>query len=313
MNFQTKKVNTQDLGEYLVAARKRVNLSVEDVFRFTKIQPKYILALEEGRLRDLPDKVYSKGFLRQLAKVYRVDQNKLLAQFADESGIESNLRMLPQEKASSLTPIMPRFVLSPKTITILLVSFLGLLSFAYLYFQVSSLNRPPYLEISSPAEEVADSGLLNVAGRTEPGSQVYLNGQPIVVRADGNFKESLSLGLGTNQLVIKSVNKFGRETELVRQVVYLKKEIAGTRTAKVLMLALKIGPSSSWIELAVDGRVEYSGTMAAGTEKLVAAKEKIRLSTGNAGATRVILNGDDLGVLGKEGEVLKNIEFTPAP
>ncbi len=35
------------------------------------------------------------------------------------------------------------------------------------------------------------------------------------------------------------------------------------------------------------------------------AQEKINLTTGNAGSTKVIFNEKDLGALGKEGEVLK--------
>ncbi|KKW29338.1 MAG: hypothetical protein UY73_C0022G0006, partial [Parcubacteria group bacterium GW2011_GWA2_52_8] len=45
----------------------------------------------------------------------------------------------------------------------------------------------------------------------------------------------------------------------------------------------------------------------------ITAKTKIVLTTGDAGSTRATLNGQDLGVLGKEGEVIRDIEFTPTP
>ena len=77
-----------------------------------------------------------------------------------------------------------------------------------------------------------------------------------------------------------------------------------------LTLEIAIGDSASWISVTADGREVISATMLAGSTRKITAKNRIVLTTGNAGTTRVFLNNRDLGFLGAEGEVLRDIEFT---
>lgn len=328
MTFTTKKVNTQDLGEYLEACRQKSGLSLPEVAKVTQVQPKYIIALEQGRFRDLPAAVYVKGFLASLAKIYRLDSGSIYKQFLTEQGIARNLAIAEPEKQKK-SPIS-LFVVSPKTLTILGAAILGLSSLTYLYFQVSSLKRPPSLEVFYPeADGTVNSSLFLVRGKTEPGASVYLNNQAIVVDATGNFRENLSLGPGTNQLVIRAVNKFDKETIISRSILLAEKDIAGSFTEAYdtsgevatstpenmeqtgLTLEILIGPEAAWIHIETDGgREEYSGTMLKGASRKIVAENKIVVTTGNAGSTRISLNDKDLGILGKEGEIIRDLEFT---
>lgn len=66
-----------------------------------------------------------------------------------------------------------------------------------------------------------------------------------------------------------------------------------------------------WIEIKVDDQAPFQGTFAAGTSKEIKGTEKIELvSIGNAGGLTVTLNGRDLPVLGKAGEVRRNVVLT---
>lgn len=308
--FTVKTVQTQTLGEYLLACRKRLGLELATVAKVSQVQPKFLEALEKGDYAVLPSAVYVRGFLRSLALVYRVSAGKLLEAFTAEYEIARNMHL--ESPGSIRSPfVLPRFIFSPKTLVVAGVSAIGFLSLTYLYFQVSSLRQPPMLEVYSPENDrLADSSLLLVHGKTESGATVYLNNQPIVVDAGGEFRENLSLAPGANLLVIRAVNKFQKETVVTRSIVLAKKEIAGILTPLILELAVS---KNTAITLAADGFQQYSGTLLAGTRKTVTAKDKIVLTTGNAGATRVIFNGNDMGVLGKDGERLADIEFTPTP
>ncbi|TSA46586.1 DUF4115 domain-containing protein [bacterium] len=268
---------------------------------------------------DLPATVYVKGFLRSLAQIYHSDPEVLLRQFVAERGIEDNLHMVEKAEERKARAIPRQLIITPKILAIAGLSLLGILSLGYLYFQVSSLRRPPPLEIVSPAADgTAASSLILVQGKTERGSSVYINDQLIVVDADGNFRENLSLGLGVNQLNIRSVNKFKQETRLVRSVVLAEGPAAGVTASSTgstlapkLGLEVSVGPKASVVLLVVDGREDFAGIMLPDAKKLITATEKIVLSTSNAGSTRVKLNGKDLGVMGKDGEIVKDIEFTP--
>lgn len=322
MNFTTKSVKTKTFSEYLQSCRTHLGLSVADVGKFAKIQPKYLAALEEGRFADLPSQVYVKGFLKSLAVVYRLDEHKLMNQFLEEYNVAETVEitLAPEKPQFSF----PRFVLSPKTLTIAGLALIGLASLGYLYFQVSSLSRPPFLSISQPeADGTVSSSLLVVEGKTEVGATVFLNGQIINVSADGNFRENLSLAPGVNKIMIKSINKFDKEMTVTRQVMLAEKEIAGSFTGAAIAtssltaeeqpevkLVIKVGPEASWIHLTADGAEEYSGTMLPGSSRTVNAQEKVMLTTGNAGSVSVRVNDKDYGVLGKAGETLRDLEFT---
>lgn len=318
MSFVTKKVKTQTLGEYLSSCRDHLGLSLEEAGRLSQIQPKFLAALEEGRYSDLPATVYVKGFLKSLAKFYRVKEGKLLEQFAAEHEIVHNTALAtPVDERGKF--FMPRLILSPRTLMVAGVVAVGILSLGYLYFQISSLSQPPILEVFSPSSDgTVDSSLLVVNGRTEAGASVYLNNQPIVADATGEFQENLSLAPGPNQLVIRAVNKFGRQTQISRSILLQEKQIAGSFTSNQgpnagLTVEVAIGGKPTWIYLEADGLEKYSGTMLAGAKQTISAQNKIVLTTGNAGATQVILNGKDLGILGKDGEVIRDIEFTSNP
>ncbi|KKW22557.1 MAG: hypothetical protein UY65_C0021G0010 [Parcubacteria group bacterium GW2011_GWA2_51_12] len=314
MSFITKKVQTETLGEYLRRSRTRLHYSLLEAAKFARIQPKFLTALEEGQYTALPAAVYVRGFLKSLADLYTISPHHLLEQYDHEQQIATNLKSRAETDPKEI--VIPRFILSPRTLISLGLVLLGVMSLSYLYFQVSSLSRAPRLEVYSPeADGIVNEANILVRGKTEPDATVYLNNQAIVTDVNGEFRENLSLGPGPNQLVIKSVNKFGKETSMVRSLQLQEKEIAGVSVGVPeedgeLTLEVIVGPASSWIYLEADGVEQFSGTMLPQSERRVRAKNNIILTTGDAGSTHVYLNGQDLGVLGKEGEVIRDIEFT---
>ncbi|KKM13109.1 hypothetical protein SY88_00715 [Clostridiales bacterium PH28_bin88] len=75
-------------------------------------------------------------------------------------------------------------------------------------------------------------------------------------------------------------------------------------------IALLVESDKCWIEVEVDGRQDFTGTLYAKDERTYSAEKSIKLILGNTGVVRVIFNGNDLGYLGKPGEVV-HVEFTP--
>ena len=60
---KTKKIN--ELGRKLKELREAQGITLEHASDATKIQKKYISAIEEGRLDELPKGPYCRSFLRQ--------------------------------------------------------------------------------------------------------------------------------------------------------------------------------------------------------------------------------------------------------
>ncbi len=74
------------LGEELRDARFALGLSVEDIAASLRIRRPYLVALEEGRVRDLPAPAYAVGFVRTYARALGLDEDEVVRRFREASG-----------------------------------------------------------------------------------------------------------------------------------------------------------------------------------------------------------------------------------
>jgi len=80
------------VGEELREARLTLGASVEDVAVRLRINRRYIHALEEGRLKDLPGPAYAVGFVRSYAAALGLDADEAVRRFRDMTGGAANGR-----------------------------------------------------------------------------------------------------------------------------------------------------------------------------------------------------------------------------
>ncbi|MBL6077747.1 helix-turn-helix domain-containing protein [Belnapia sp. T18] len=74
------------LGEELRDARFALGLSVDDIAASLRIRRPYLVALEEGRVRDLPAPAYAVGFVRTYARALGLDEDEVVRRFREASG-----------------------------------------------------------------------------------------------------------------------------------------------------------------------------------------------------------------------------------
>ena len=86
-------------------------------------------------------------------------------------------------------------------------------------------------------------------------------------------------------------------------------ESAKPKVYEGVEVGVQIGPNATWIRAEADGGEVFEGLVAAGVNKTFQAEEKVLLRTGNAGSTKVFVNGVKQESLGKEGEVAER-EYT---
>ena len=67
---------------------------------------------------------------------------------------------------------------------------------------------------------MVESDLVDVTGKTELDSEVFINNQKVILNQTGNFAVSIKLKEGINTLSIVAVNKLGKKTEDIRTVIY---------------------------------------------------------------------------------------------
>lgn len=73
-----------DIGEKLSEARKAKGMSISDVEKITKIQGRYLTAIEQNDYDKLPGDFYVRAFIRQYANVVGLDGKKLLESYQKE-------------------------------------------------------------------------------------------------------------------------------------------------------------------------------------------------------------------------------------
>ena len=80
------------VGEELRDARESLGVSLEEMADRLRINRRFIAALEEGRVRDLPGTAYAIGFVRSYARELGLDADEMIRRFRDGAGAASRPR-----------------------------------------------------------------------------------------------------------------------------------------------------------------------------------------------------------------------------
>lgn len=72
-----------EIGQKLRDARIDKGYTLDDLQQITKIQKRYLIAIEEGNFDALPGDFYVRAFVKQYAETVGLDSEKLLAEFND--------------------------------------------------------------------------------------------------------------------------------------------------------------------------------------------------------------------------------------
>ncbi|RVU69930.1 MULTISPECIES: RodZ family helix-turn-helix domain-containing protein [Lactobacillus] len=70
-----------DIGDKLRSAREAKGLSIADIEKATKIQSRYLTAIEQNEFDKLPGDFYVRAFIRQYAQIVGLDGKELLSEY----------------------------------------------------------------------------------------------------------------------------------------------------------------------------------------------------------------------------------------
>ena len=312
LEFETKKVPIETLGEYLSEVRGQLSLTLEEVAQKTGVYEKFIHYLESGKYSLLPPDVYVLGFLKKLAKVYAISEDSLIDQYKKERGIVDYAAQEKVQGRRGWREVVKQVSITPRLLTIGGTVSVGILAFFYILVQVFAINKTPSLEILEPKVDAVISGTtINVVGKTEPGIIVSINGQNVFVQQDGNFQTTIGVAPGQKELRVAAQNKFGKKNEhMIALRVEEASHVAGAQTTVPSDLQLELSfTKATKISVEKDGIQIPEELVPAQGVKTITASDKIIVTTTDAGSTVATLNGKLLGTLGKAGQKI-TIPFT---
>jgi cytoskeletal protein RodZ len=157
------------------------------------------------------------------------------------------------------------------------------------------LGPPDGTPEPSPKDSPAPSASPQATGSPGPIGPA----RELTPNALGAFSETLRFDPGRWQIMVASYSS--GQTPVARQVEVIVQPIS----ASGIELVISVQGRRSWVRIVADGeRIEGYGnrTLRPGETHTVTALDEMCLRTGNAGALRLTLNGEDLGVLGRNGQ-----------
>jgi cytoskeletal protein RodZ len=291
-NFIRKKVGSLTLGEKLRKVRTDNRISLAEVSRATKIQVKYLEALESGAYGALPPEVYVRGFLRGYASFLGIPEDAIIRLYDRERSIRDNLAKPEVFSRFRLrVPSLPHIALSARGLVVSVIVFIVLGFFSYLYFEFRSFVSEPRLLILSPLDgDTVTEAKAVIRGETDPRATVRINGGETTVDERGTFVEELSLNAGLNVISVSSTNRFGKTRERTISVSAALPDQGGTDTAlpdpvkeKSVQISIR-AVSPATVSVRVDSEIVWSGKLSAGDAKPFEAFKTVEITSdiGNA-------------------------------
>ncbi len=285
-----------ELGDKLKAARREKGLSLDDLQQITKIQKRYLVAIEEGNYSVMPGKFYTRAFIKQYAEAVDLDSAELFTEFESEvpysqQEVVNQEQSRAQKKATPLTThsvggsasTRNRFFdILPKVLIALFILFI---LFIIWYFVFANKSNDD--EVTSPN----DNQTVKVQDDTGSSTKKSDN-------SDETKKEEEQKANDAK----KKEEDAKKEEE--KQLTITKGETQGNATtytvenADKLTVELSASGGESWVGISTEaGANIYNGILKDGekSETIDAGENKtISIVVGNAPVTTVKINGEAL-------------------
>ncbi len=215
--FCVKNLESQiRVGERLKKAREEKELSLDDIYKKTRIPNKYLEAIEFGNFKELPQaKAHRLAYIREYAEALDLNSASFLYQFSQEADLTNYIPALPRRALKLWASNSLSNIFKNLAVAILLIGFLS-----YLTWQVNGILQPPKLTVFTPADGYISSKLMAlVQGETEKEVRLTVNGKDIMPNNNGRFEIPVDLSNGVNTITISAIKKHGKVTTITRHVI----------------------------------------------------------------------------------------------
>ena len=289
-----------EIGKILKETRIDKGYTLDDLQQTTKIQKRYLQAIEDGNTDILPGRFYARAFVKQYADHVGLDGEELLEEHLNETSKDAseefaeNVTVPPSRSTQGRTG-GPFNALQDNLPTILIILFV-IAIFGVIYFAF----RQADLSNGAEAPLIKD----NTEQTTPP------------VTEDSNEEE-------TAPEIEEPVEEETPEEEPAAQEVSITESTGGSTTYTVTgphpeeqTLVLTASGGNSWVSIDVVGGESYAQLLEDGDELSVtfgADVTQVDLVIGSAPATVVTLNGVELEYAPEAANVVKQdlqLQFT---
>jgi len=197
------------LGQRLRDARLNQGVTLTKAAANLNIAVKYLEAIENNRVKNLPAADYFDKYLTAYAAYLKipdaeVQQIRQPAKTATENELERR-----------------HLVAWPRWFKRGLVGLLFFLLVIFLVYKVNQIFQPPPLAIISPTDgTIVTQQQLQVKGISASEAEVLINNQVVFIDPAGNFSTTLDLQKGLNLIKISAKKPYSRSSEVEIRVLF---------------------------------------------------------------------------------------------
>lgn len=91
--------------------------------------------------------------------------------------------------------------------------------------RTSVKRKPPALELTAPDDNTTvhgDSNMVTIVGKTEEEVDIRINDRYVVVQPNYTFSYPYPLKDGSNDVVVKAIDRAGNVTQVTKKITYQK-------------------------------------------------------------------------------------------
>jgi cytoskeletal protein RodZ len=261
----------------LKEARERKGITLEEVSQALKISKPYINALEKGDFDVLPEPVFSRGYIRSYCQFLEVDPKEIFDIYNDYISTREPVKFEPLKS----TPGREKKMIRLKGLPAWILTGLALLLLIILVLSYQIKKEKSKLALRAKLETEFAHNASDMVEETAKGGE-----SPEISQSRGDSERAqASLTKG------KKVEDNGNETR-------------GEENIQGLNLNLE-ARELTWLYIVPDSKSPIDVTLYPGDRLRIKAKKTIKFKLGNAGGVSAVLNGREIGPLGKSGEVVE--------
>ncbi|QOS99762.1 helix-turn-helix domain-containing protein [Brevibacterium sp. JNUCC-42] len=276
-----------ELGHVLKRAREEKGISLNDIQKMTKIQTRYLDAIERGDFHMLPGHFYAKAFIKSYAEAIGLDPNQIVEHYQADLPSQPSQEQVEQLQRRHVvqrrSPFQTGRWVAPTLLTLFIILVVGVVYMAL----VNRDNTPP--TVQRPPEGIIDTtqgdGGVPTPNQTPGQGQVpttpgtatppATTTPPDETIPETNLPESDG---GTSTLTFES-----------QQGKYYNYKVGNTDKISV---TIKATHGACWVQVRDkdSGKKLFEATLQKGEEKTVDAQDTAFLHLGFSPAVEVLIN-----------------------
>jgi cytoskeleton protein RodZ len=306
----------EDFGKYLRSEREMRGIPLEEIAESTKIQKRFLEALETNYYEVLPGEIFVRGFVHSYAKAIGADIEEILGKFDETVGHKRKGEIQKGELGKNQTYLRNRKTYRFIGVIVIVLIFGGV---GFSLSKVIDVFNGPQVSSSKPAvvEKSQPSAILNKESHKLKPSKLKLTD-----KKQSGLRANVSAAIAEeapklpkqpieNIEVIAGTEK-QKSLEVVdgNDIIEALESRTKPKKLKPLELTIRV-KKESWFNLVIDGEEEQDFILPENTGKTFRGDLKFKITVGNREGVQLALNGNILNLPESEDNVLRDFLIEP--